>query len=79
MAKFIINSTQDKAARLANITHVVIRPVYSGDPLQGGAVSGYELNLGLADVSEMVTSFETGATLGAVQALAAPIMAALEL
>jgi len=78
MAKFIVNSTGEKAVRLEKVTALIIKPVWTPNPPGGPIPSGYELRLRIADLADQYVEFETGPTIGAVQALAVPILAALE-
>jgi hypothetical protein len=78
MAKFVTNSTGTKALRLEEIKILAIETLHPHQ--QGGdqIISGYNLEITVDYSQGGRIIFETGETIGAVQALAGPIMAALE-
>jgi hypothetical protein len=73
MAKFIVNSTGDKAVRLANVISLRIKPIRKPDESVN-----YELSVLLKDIVGHVITFEVGETLEAIQAQAVTILEALE-
>ncbi len=78
MAKFIINSAGTKAVRKDDIKTLEIDRAITGSDDQGNPVYGnYELKVLLWAVALQIT-FESAETLEAVQALATPILVALE-
>jgi hypothetical protein len=78
MAKFISNSIGTKAVRLEQVIALDIVPVHPHTQGGGETIIGYELRVRTDDIQGQFIVWETGETLGAVQALAGPIMTALE-
>ena len=77
MAKFFVNSMNERAVRLSQVSSLIILPIYAGSP-SGEVINGYELRVRIADLADQYVTFETGATLAEVQALAVPLLTALE-
>lgn len=75
MAKFFTNSTATQAIRLEEIEGLIVRPRYvkSGDEEPDKL---YELMV--YTINDQSYTFETGATLVAVQTLASNLLTALE-
>ncbi len=77
MANFILNSTSTRAVKLSDVTLVEIGHIPPGVDLDGNIqYSAYALKVKLGDSPTVI--FETGDTVEAVQALAAPLLAELE-
>lgn len=78
MAKFIVNSIGDKAVRLSSVWAIEILPLYSGTQPEPGEIVGYQLQIRVTDPQSANIVFEYGPSIEAIQALAAPVIVALE-
>lgn len=78
MAKFITNSTGIMALRLEEIKGLSIKTIHPSGPGGNQTISGYNLEITTEYSQGGAVIFETATTMEAIQALAAPIMSALE-
>ncbi len=74
MAKFITNSTGDKAVRLSDISSLSVETIVVDVELP----TVWGLLIKASNIQGEFVTFETGVTKEAVQTLAAPVMEALE-